>query len=263
MKFNFHGIPYDKLLTSFFGLYVGVALMKSADKKTIQRYDKKMDANTEAPSNALEALAVCIFGKKPNETFVDKYTGIKLWKAGKSFVSQRTKKLLNIKDAKPGVFWESIMVMQSRFSINNSHIQEIKKAILLWDKLDSDEKQEAVNAAYQMVILSDVDNKLEMEMHDLNNELLLKTSVDGTYSLGGYAKRFLKKINVLPIPVKEDEETAGIQDSTVQSTGDIAHKSGKLMGGKLIKRKVKKFKSIKYKDPRKISCNQDSTNEEE
>jgi hypothetical protein len=78
MKFNFHGIPYDKLLTAFFGLYVGVALMKSADKKSVARYDKNMDVNSENPSNGLEALAVCIFGKKPNETIVDKYTRNKI-----------------------------------------------------------------------------------------------------------------------------------------------------------------------------------------
>jgi hypothetical protein len=189
--------------------------------------------------------------------------GIKLWKAGKSFVNNRAKKITEIHNAKPGVFWESIMVMQSRFSIHNSHIQEIKKAILLWDRLDSSERQEAVNAAYQMVLMSDIDKKLEMDMHELNNELLLTTSVDGTYSLGGYAKRFLKKINVLPLPIKEDEETDGIQDSSVQSTGAIASKAEKLVGGKLIKRRVKKFKSIKYKDPRKLSCNGDTTNEEE
>jgi hypothetical protein len=260
MKFNFHGEPYDKLLTSFVSFYAGVTMLKciynKADiPKSAKKYIIDMKTN-DTPSNGLEAIYSCIFGKKPNETIVDKYTGAKLWKAGKSFVNGRAKKIANIKSGRAGDFWESIAIMQSRFNSHSTHYQLVKKAMLVWNKLDTDEKGEAINAAYHLIMQADFDKELEMELYTINNELMMTANLDGTYSMSNYAKKFLRKLDILPLK-EEGEEGA---DPTTQSTGSIASNQEKLFGGKLIKRRVRKFKAIKYKDPRKVKqhSNEDS-----
>jgi hypothetical protein len=269
MKVNLHGEPFDKLQKSFVSFYAGVAMLKCIFKNTndmpqpAKKYMIDMNFNSKTPRNTLEALGTCMFGKKPDETTVDKYTGAVLWKNGKSIIGNRTAKIAKIKSSTNAQLWENIMVLQSRYEVSGQQYKAIRKAMLVWDKLDTDEKAEAINAAYMLIMQSGFDSALEADLVTINNGLMATANVDGTYSLSGYAKKFLKKINNFPL--KEDGDIAPdaasvTQGDGCQSTGDVAQKSDKLFGGKLIKRRVKKFKSIKYKDPRKV---RDMTSEEQ
>lgn len=177
---------------------------------------------------------------------VDTYTAAKLLKSGKSFVIDRVSKIKNIKRAQPSVFWENILVMQSRFGIHNINIKKVKKALVVWNKLDTDEKAEIANIAYQLILSSDLDRKLAEKMSEINNTLLMTAADDGTYSLSGYAKKFFNKLN--KGEVFESDESG---DS--MTSGSIADNPQKMFGNKIIKRKIKKFKAIKFKDPRKVN----------
>ena len=267
MKNDFKGEPFDRLLTSFVNFYTGVVTLKCIFKnvndapQSLKKYLIDMNFNS-SPRNRLEALGQYIFGKKANEDTLDKYTAAKLWKSGKSFVNDRITKIAKIKSGSPGTFWENIAVLQSRFQVHNSNFKCLRKAMLVWDKLETDEKAEAINIAYSLIMQADFDNELETELIALNNELMATANVDGTYSVSNYAKKFLKKLNILPL--KEDDIAPDAQsvmsspDSTLQSTSSIAAHSEKLFGGKLIRRRIKKFKCILYKDPNKRRSNENN-----
>lgn len=161
-----------------------------------------------------------------------------------------------------------LILLRHRFEVQSSYLNKIGYSLQHWDRLNANERKQAINSAFMYLLQSDPKSSLLPRLRALNTSTMLKVA-DTTSKIiigfkklnedgdGGAAPAGTDAGNIATTNAIVnggcDQALGGLYRLEKPSPHQVTKKRGKIAGfvkdGRVIKKRVKRWKPIKFKAP--------------